>query len=924
MSTARERRALDLFARVVDMSDAERRAALDAECDGDSQLRAEVDALLSCDAHSWSLFERPLGGSSLDVGGLDSSAHERAARSGKPASPDEPLGVELGRYRLLRQIGAGGMGVVYLAEQDHPRRNVAIKTLRLDVATRRIRARFQNEARTLSRLKHPGIAQIFDAGAAAAALGEVAYIAMEFVDGPTLAEFVATRTPPLRARLDLFLRLCDAVEHAHQRGVIHRDLKPANILIERIGASAEAQPKILDFGIARLLGDESAPGTLMTLDGTLLGTLAYMSPEQVAGHSDDVDTRSDVYALGVILFELLTGHLPFAVEGRPMLEVLSDIRDRPPPALARFTPGLDTDLESIAGKALAKTKRDRYASAAALAEDLRRSLAHEPILARTASFRYVTAKFARRHRVAVGAALAVGAAVLLGLGTAAYGLLRAQREAAERERLLESATEAVSEISKQVIPKLENALGASEPRRALIDVLMRYEDSLERGGSDDARLITARADLITSVSTLKLAEGRLDETLADRKEALELRRQLFDQGPDDEERAWQLSIALVLLGDTYGARAGNDETTEALYRRALDVQQAAYARFPDSERLREALIWSHIRLGNLVLHNRPTEIVGEHAQRAAALARQLADATADQSAAFDALQGSEDLLAAWHEECNRFEAGREHRWARVANARELVRASPNSPHARSTLIGALMSTAGAELTFYDSCDSAAALTDEAMTSIQLLMRNEPENLDWRCWYGGALRMQADVAELRGQSADAIAFARAAREATRDLPRANSAHYFNIAREIAFTSIHCARAFPHLMDPAAALREWMNDAECAAIVTDDEYVFTKYVEDLIQSSTDDHRLHGLALAEHRAATRPDASWRAWATLGFARRSFGEPASALAAYRRALSLAPSGRIVAKLRAEIESLERINSAESSAAASPVPHDQ
>src|SRR5688572_25872244 len=206
----------------------------------------------------------------------------------------------IGPFRILRQIGEGGMGIVLLAQQENPTRTVALKVIHLSVLSPRTLYRFKQEAEMLARLQHPGVAQIYQVGTYATPQGELPYIAMEHVEGERLDHWVLRHTPSIRARLELAARVAEAVEHAHQKGVIHRDLKPGNILV-----TAEAAPKIVDFGVARLNDDDTRTTTLRTDVGALMGTLTYMSPEQASGAPDAIDTRSDVYSLGVVFYELL-------------------------------------------------------------------------------------------------------------------------------------------------------------------------------------------------------------------------------------------------------------------------------------------------------------------------------------------------------------------------------------------------------------------------------------------------------------------------------------------------------------------------------------------------------------------------------------------------------------------------------------------
>ena len=321
------------------------------------------------------------------------------------------------------------MGTVYEAEQDSPRRPVALKVIRPGFASPALLKRFTHEAQILARLHHPGIAQVYEAGLAD---DGQPFFAMEFIRGLPLDEYADRHGLDLAARVGLVARVCDAVQHAHDRGVIHRDLKPANILVEETG-----QPKVLDFGVARATDADLLTAAGLTRTGQLLGTPNYMSPEQVAADPAAIDRRADVYALGVILFELVAHRLPYRLEDRPLAEAARLILEEDPPRLGSLDPELRGDVETIVAKALEKDPARRYPSSAALAEDLRRWLTHEPILARPPSALYHLRKFARRNKALVGGVAATGAALVLGLvGTILFAVGEArQRGQAEQNAL---------------------------------------------------------------------------------------------------------------------------------------------------------------------------------------------------------------------------------------------------------------------------------------------------------------------------------------------------------------------------------------------------------------------------------------------------------------------------------------------------------
>jgi WD40 repeat protein/predicted Ser/Thr protein kinase len=381
-----------LFDRAAELQPDQRDAFLDAQCNGNAELRAAVEELLHFDALAQSepeFLQSPAAG----------------VRATLPLSTAAPA--SFGRYRILRICGEGGMGVVYEAEQDNPRRTVALKVIGPGLVSLEHAKRFNHEAQILGRLQHPGIAQVYDAGFVEDGRP---FFAMEFIRGTPLDEYARTHGLDGAARLDLMARVCDAVQHAHDRGVIHRDLKPGNILVDESG-----QPKVVDFGVARVTAADLSRTANRTQTGQLLGTLSYMSPEQIAADPSGLDARSDVYALGVILFELLAHRLPYNLAQLPVHEVARVIQQQEPSRLGSVDPNYRGDVEIIVAKALEKEKTRRYASARDFATDIRRYLQGEAIIARPASALYQFRKFARRNKTLVGGVIGVMAALVLGL-----------------------------------------------------------------------------------------------------------------------------------------------------------------------------------------------------------------------------------------------------------------------------------------------------------------------------------------------------------------------------------------------------------------------------------------------------------------------------------------------------------------------------
>jgi serine/threonine protein kinase/TolA-binding protein len=508
-------------------------------------------------------------------------------------SADLPPPSEIGGFQILSVLGRGGMGVVYEAQQRDPERRVALKVLRGGRLADEMQLRlFRREAQTLARLIHPNIAPLYEAGRTDDGLN---FFTMELVRGEPLDQYVLERMggrqpspAQLRDRLRLFATVCRAVAYAHQRGVIHRDLKPSNILVVddekpqgSSSASVSGPPvptvKVLDFGLARI-ADTDVEATQLSRAGDIRGTLAYMSPEQARGDSRDVDLRSDVYSLGVTLYETITGRFPYDIRTTSLMEVLKTIIDQPPKPLQQTFQGgyrLDPDLWTICGKALEKDPDRRYASADALAEDIERYLANRPILAHPPSTTYQIRKLVSRHR----ASFATAAAFLVLLIAAAVALaVQAAKIRAERDRATQEAARATA-----INQFLQKTLGAADPWQrgsrgvTLVDALKESEKQVH--GSFAGQPLV-EADVLEAIARTYHGLGEYAE--AERLLRSALKTRIAAEGPDSD----RVAETLITLGETLQVERKADEA-EKLQREALAIREKRHGR--ESAETAEAL-----------------------------------------------------------------------------------------------------------------------------------------------------------------------------------------------------------------------------------------------------------------------------------------------------------------------------------------------
>jgi non-specific serine/threonine protein kinase/serine/threonine-protein kinase len=603
----------------------ERSSYLESACAGDPALRTAVESLL---AFADNTLPNPLH--QVDIAKVWGEIAEMTVPEELGERVDDWVksGTTIGPYRILRLLGEGGMGAVYEAEQEQPvRRRVAVKLIKIGMDTREVVARFESERQALALMDHPAIAKVFDAGSTPQGRP---YFVMEYVTGIPITQYCDQHKLTTRERLDLFIRVCEGVQHAHQKAIIHRDLKPSNILVGEV--DGKPMPRIIDFGVAKATSERLTAETLFTRVGAIIGTPGYMSPEQAESTGMDVDTRTDVYSLGVVLYELLVGARPLDFQKLSFDEILRRVReeDAPRPSTrlrslgdqsqivaqnrgtdpARLARQLRGDLDLIALKALEKDRSQRYSTPLELAADIRRYLRNEPVLARPASATYRTRKYIRRHRI--GVAVAAGlVAVLISFGVAQTFELR--RITSERDRATRERDRAARERDRadRIATFMTDMFNVSDPSIARAnsvtarEILDKASREIDHGLSKDpeiqahmmyvmgdvydnlglysqAQLLFQRAldirrrvlgpqnpDTLTSMNQLAWAlqeQGHYLEAEKLDREVLDIRRRVL--GPEHPSTLASMSHLAIDLDNV-----GRYPEAEELYRKTLDIQR---------------------------------------------------------------------------------------------------------------------------------------------------------------------------------------------------------------------------------------------------------------------------------------------------------------------------------------------------------------
>ncbi|MGA3046839.1 MAG: protein kinase [Terracidiphilus sp.] len=617
MTPERWEQIRDVLEKALELAPEQRSAFLDEACSSDPSLLGEVEALLACSDDVPSDFLQSSAMVDLLRAEINCIGSVGALEVGQ---------VFAQRFELIRKLGEGGMGQVWLVEQMLPvRRHVALKLIKAGMYDEAVVQRFQSERQSLAIMDHPGIAKVFEAGTTPQ--GQP-YFVMEYVPGLPITEYCDQKKLTIGDRLELFIQACEGVQHAHQKAIIHRDLKPANILVVEV--DGKPVPRIIDFGLAKATTPQTASDALKTQFGHFVGTPGYMSPEQADASVPDIDTRTDVYSLGVVLYALLSGREPFESSNRqkqPIDELLRKLREEEPPrpstrvsadhnsstatAEARSTEPkqlarqLRGDLDWITMKALEKNRARRYGAASELAADVHRYLSHEPVLARPASAAYRCGKFIKRHKLALAVATVFALVVVAGAIATLREAQLARLQQARAEQHFESLRKLTNSMLFEFHDSIENLPGSTSARELVVSRALEYLQQIEADSPGDPATLRDLAAAYERIGRIRAEEnhphlggaGSLHQAKQLYEKALAIRQRLAAANPGDISLQSDLLGTMALVGAIH-YQLGDFDGAAELGQQRLKIDERLAASH-DSEQLEHDIADSLISNGFL-------------------------------------------------------------------------------------------------------------------------------------------------------------------------------------------------------------------------------------------------------------------------------------------------------------------------------------
>lgn len=710
----------EIFIEAAQLNDPiEQSAFLRRTCGHDDALHRQVLDLLAAHSRAQRFLESPPSGLALAVAAADAM---------EARSLTEGPGTKIGCYKLLQQIGEGGFGVVYMAEQEKPVvRKVALKIIKPGMDTKEVISRFESERQALALMDHPNIAKVLDAGTTESGRP---YFVMELVKGIPLTKFCDDNHLPPEERLELFIQVCHAIQHAHQKGIIHRDLKPSNIMVTL--HDGRPVPKVIDFGVAKATSQKLTERTLFTAYGQVIGTPAYMSPEQAEMSGLDIDTRSDVYSLGVLLYELLTGTTPFEpnrLREAGFAEMQRIIREEDPPrpstrvstlqgaALTTLSHqrGIDErrlrqvfrgELDWIVMKSLDKDRERRYESVASLARDIRRYLSDEPVQACSPSAIYRFRKFARRNKTMLVMGSFVAAALVAGTVVSTWQAIRAEsslvevqrqqnlaeanyrqaevqralaeanfKDAERQRRLAESSYNQARRAVDELFVHFGDDVILNQPefqplRAELLQSALRYYQEFIETWKDEPAKQAEIAASYRKVADLTQQIGALPEAAAAYQQALSLQQKLADAEGDSKRRA-ELAATVMMLGRSQQS-AGNCAEAVQSYEQALAIYRALAEKDPKEARYQSGIAVTFDNLGWLYSERRQFQEAVNYHEQAVAIHEQVVKDQPDNAGFKFRLAGSYNNLGNRLRPLGRFEEAVAIHKKRLVLLRELV------------------------------------------------------------------------------------------------------------------------------------------------------------------------------------------------------------------------------------------------------------